>query len=52
MGAINGSATLSVELRGRFVLTGSMQTARYADSATLLNNGMVLVAGGCPSHRC
>jgi hypothetical protein len=47
LGAINGSATLNVVLGGMFDLTGSMETGRYEDSATLLNNGMVLVAGGC-----
>ena len=44
LGAINGSTTLNVT---SFLYTGSMETGRYADSATLLNNGMVLVAGGC-----
>jgi hypothetical protein len=49
LGAINGSTTLYV---AGFVLTGSMETARYAYSATLLNNGMVLVAGGCSEPNC
>ena len=47
LGAINGSATLNVVLRGTFDLTGSMETGRYVHTATLLNNGMVLMAGGC-----
>ena len=46
LGAINGSTTLNVVLGGRFVLTGSMNTARFAHTATLMNNGMVLVAAG------
>src|SRR5208282_2136710 len=40
----------SVELynpaTGTFTLTGSLHTGRYWHTATLLNNGMVLVAGG------
>jgi len=43
-GAINGSTTLTVT--AGFVLTGSLNTARYDHTATLLNNGMVLMAGG------
>jgi hypothetical protein len=46
LGAINGSATLNVVLRGGFVLTGSMNDLHFYDTATLLNNGMVLIAGG------
>ena len=37
VGSINGSTTLNV---ASFILTGSMETGRYAYSATLLNNGM------------
>ena len=32
-----------------FVLTGSLNTARYYYTATLLNNGLVLIAGGLGS---
>ena len=44
LGATTGSTTLNVT---RFVWTGGMENVRYLYSATLLNNGMVLVAGGC-----
>ena len=43
VGAIKGSTTLNVT---SFVLTGSMNTERCCHTATLLNNGMVLMAGG------
>jgi hypothetical protein len=46
LGAINGSATLNVVLRGGFVWTGSLNTALCCQTATMLNNGMVLMAGG------
>src|SRR5208282_2215366 len=32
---------------GTFTPTGSLNTGRYYHTATLLNNGTVLVAGGC-----
>ena len=35
---------------GTWTTTGSLNTARYAHTATLLRNGMVLVAGGLDSH--
>jgi hypothetical protein len=42
-GGIEGSTTLNVT---RFVWTGSLNTARWYQSATLLNNGTDLMAGG------
>jgi hypothetical protein len=43
LGAINGSTTLSAL---SFVHTGSMTNARASHTATLLNNDLVLMAGG------
>src|SRR6202162_3277285 len=43
-GAISGSTTLTVT--AGFVLTGSLNTARASHTSTVLNNGMVLIAGG------
>src|SRR4029077_4244971 len=44
LGAISGSTTLTVT--AGFVLTGSLNTARASHTSTMLNNGMVLIAGG------
>ena len=43
LGAINGSTTLGA---AGFLLTGSLNTARDYHTATLLNNGTVLMVGG------
>jgi len=43
-GSLTASASLSVTTG--FFLTGSLNTARQFHTATMLNNGMVLVAGG------
>src|ERR1022692_1899397 len=44
LGAVSGSTTLTAAQL--FVPTGSLNTARYYHSATLLNTGVVLVVGG------
>jgi hypothetical protein len=46
-GTISGTATLNVRPTG-FVKTGSMTVAREDFTATVLNNGLVLVADGSP----
>jgi hypothetical protein len=44
-GAISGSTTLTV-VPGSFISTSSLLTGRYSHTATLLNNGRVLITGG------
>ncbi len=44
-GTVSGSATLTVRPTG-FVYTGNLNSARYNHTATVLNNGLVLIAGG------
>ena len=44
-GAVCGSTLMTVRAAG-FVLTGSLNSPRAFHTATLLNNGMVIIAGG------
>jgi hypothetical protein len=51
-GNVSGSTTLVVNGSGNFVPTGSMTVARDPFTATRLNDGRVLIAGGCGSPFC
>ena len=44
-------ASTAFAQEGTFVPTGSLNTARYAHTATLLNNGTVLIAGGTNGRK-
>ena len=46
-GAVNSSTTLTVT--AGFVVTGSLNIPRFAHTATMLNNGLILIAGGIGS---
>jgi hypothetical protein len=43
----SASTIRAQSMPGTFTNTGSLNTARYYHTATLLPNGMVLIAGGC-----
>ncbi|MGA3325471.1 MAG: kelch repeat-containing protein, partial [Terriglobia bacterium] len=45
------SASTTLTVTADFVLTGSLTTPRYHHTATLLNNGLVLMAGGVDSNN-
>src|ERR1039458_8144207 len=45
-GVPSATAELYNPATGTFTTTGSLNAARQGDTATLLNNGMVLIAGG------
>ena len=45
-------ATEVADVAGSFVRIGAMTTMRAAHSATLLPDGLILIAGGCTEHSC
>lgn len=47
--SLTGTATAIAQSSGTFVKTGSMAVARAQHSATLLADGLVVIAGGTPS---
>lgn len=55
-GVPNGTPSASAEAgnpaTGRWTTTARMATVRYSFSATRLNNGRILAAGGCNQASC
>ena len=51
MSIVSASAELYDPASGTWTATGSLNTARDSHTATLLQNGMVLVAGGLDTNN-